>query len=484
MESSNQNRVCSVPEAPGEVSSGAGEPGRTGESNGPTSLQVKGDAHELEAKLRLGQCGPIPEMQNQNHHVLKITDDDGGGGGGGGSSSISGGVSTRRLRSREPENSRTEGSRSLGSWGMGRDPKIPRLDPQPKEPHPISSPIPSQLGSLGRVVSIVRSSAAAGAKGQGAGATVKTERPDWSQLLLYRESCWSQAATKLREPDGKESRDLKKEGVEKVASSNRRWASEHRKEDRSGLQVGEEEEELSDSSDSSEEGSDETAANESGLEQGKPFPQGLECVEPSQDGIYLLIDDRGIPYTITKEEIEARQSRSRQDPPREPSPSTKPAPPPLAPEKPPIPRKSHYCPVCSRTFLYLSDLERHRITHSEHKPHECKVCGKSFKRSSHLERHKHIHTGERPFICVICQKGFREPGELMRHQRVHTGEKPYQCELCHMRFTERNTLRRHIKRKHVLEALRQPGEEEADWCDPTDEAAAVPAAPAPEDDND
>ncbi|XP_039597617.1 zinc finger and BTB domain-containing protein 18 [Polypterus senegalus] len=117
------------------------------------------------------------------------------------------------------------------------------------------------------------------------------------------------------------------------------------------------------------------------------------------------------------------------------------------------PKRVLYCQVCFRAFFYLSDLERHSITHSEHKPYVCGECGKRFKRSSHLERHKHIHTGQRNYACAICGKRFREAGELMRHQRVHTGEKPYQCEDCHMRFAERNTLRRHIKRKHAREGL-------------------------------
>ncbi|XP_044064454.1 zinc finger protein 236 isoform X2 [Siniperca chuatsi] len=112
------------------------------------------------------------------------------------------------------------------------------------------------------------------------------------------------------------------------------------------------------------------------------------------------------------------------------------------------PRRVLYCQLCPRVFFYLSDLERHAITHSQKKPHVCQQCGKAFKRSSHLQRHKHIHTGQRNFVCPICAKRFREAGELQRHQRVHTGEKPYQCQLCHTRFAERNTLRRHTKRKH------------------------------------
>lgn len=117
------------------------------------------------------------------------------------------------------------------------------------------------------------------------------------------------------------------------------------------------------------------------------------------------------------------------------------------------PRRILYCQYCPRVFYYLSDLERHSITHSQSKPHVCQLCGKAFKRSSHLERHKHIHTGQRNFVCQLCPRRFRESGELMRHQRVHTGEKPFQCLICHMRFAERNTLRRHTKRKHQGQQL-------------------------------
>ncbi|XP_063734748.1 zinc finger protein 236 isoform X2 [Eleginops maclovinus] len=134
-------------------------------------------------------------------------------------------------------------------------------------------------------------------------------------------------------------------------------------------------------------------------------------------------------------------------------------------------RRVLYCQLCPRVFFYLSDLERHAITHSQKKPHVCQQCGKAFKRSSHLQRHKHIHTGQRNFVCPICAKRFREAGELQRHQRVHTGEKPYQCQLCHTRFAERNTLRRHTKRKHpyhqvAMEMLneRRDREEEEEEC--------------------
>lgn len=141
-------------------------------------------------------------------------------------------------------------------------------------------------------------------------------------------------------------------------------------------------------------------------------------------GDLLLIDDQGVPYTVSEGSASGGPEGS-------------------GPKKAP-----HLCVVCLRAFPYLSDLERHSISHSELKPHECKACGKTFKRSSHLRRHCNIHAGLRPFRCPLCPRRFREAGELAHHHRVHSGERPYQCPVCRLRFTEANTLRRHAKRKH------------------------------------
>lgn len=233
---------------------------------------------------------------------------------------------------------------------------------------------------------------------------------------------------------------------------------------------------------------------------------------PGGGGGVLLIDDKGIPYTVTlagervsdsevpdhtsnsvkltkraartplirgkstvkREGLQIPTDSGTGRAPELPgTPITEPSTPPVKQEPAPVsqtatgrtqtpeplipPRRILYCEVCFRAFFYLSDLERHSITHSESKPHACTQCGKRFKRSSHLERHKHIHTGQRNFACAVCGKRFREAGELLRHQRVHTGEKPYQCEGCRMRFAERNTLRRHTKRKHAREGLYMQG---------------------------
>ncbi|XP_053546586.1 zinc finger and BTB domain-containing protein 26 [Bombina bombina] len=131
------------------------------------------------------------------------------------------------------------------------------------------------------------------------------------------------------------------------------------------------------------------------------------------EGNVLLIDDKGIPYTVSKTDLEKLTKIDQEER------SLK------------VSKKVLRCPMCSRTFLYWSELERHSVTHSDKRPFECEMCGKSFKHPSELRRHKHIHTGE----------------------------KPYQCNICHLRFTERNTLRRH-KQKHSSDTLQQQDAED------------------------
>ncbi|KAM4015215.1 uncharacterized protein ACNLHF_001862 isoform 1-T2 [Anomaloglossus baeobatrachus] len=134
--------------------------------------------------------------------------------------------------------------------------------------------------------------------------------------------------------------------------------------------------------------------------------------EESSTRRFLLIDSRGLPYTVVVEEprsISLRNSTGE-------SPLT-------GVSKSSAPRKVYKCPVCFRIFEYLSYLQRHSIAHSQQKPHVCKVCGKAFKRTSHLTRHKYTHFGGKPCQCQICERRFRDIGELTRHQQSHTGEK-------------------------------------------------------------
>ncbi|KAJ1131112.1 hypothetical protein NDU88_009455 [Pleurodeles waltl] len=174
-----------------------------------------------------------------------------------------------------------------------------------------------------------------------------------------------------------------------------------------------------------------------------------EAGESSKYRRFLLIDNKGMPYTVIVEEPKPGSEKETSVLPGGICTSSSSS----STEVSSAPRKMYRCPICSRVFEYLSYLQRHSITHSQQKPYVCDTCGKAFKRTSHLERHKYTHTVGKPFECQICQRSFRDTGELAHHHRVHTGERPFQCEMCHMRFGERNTLLRHVQRKHQKQPL-------------------------------
>ena len=113
--------------------------------------------------------------------------------------------------------------------------------------------------------------------------------------------------------------------------------------------------------------------------------------------------------------------------------------------------QSFNCDTCGKSFVYASQLKRHKIAHASVKAFTCSLCGKSFAQSRHLKAHERTHTCLKPFTCGTCGKSFAKLSDLKVHKRSHTCVKPFIC-ACGKSFIHSNSLKVH-ERTHSGENL-------------------------------
>ena len=90
-------------------------------------------------------------------------------------------------------------------------------------------------------------------------------------------------------------------------------------------------------------------------------------------------------------------------------------------------------PRCEKTFIIISEYQRHFATHDDKRRYYCpysEICNKAFKRSDALKAHVRLHTGEKPFICPVgsCEFSFSTKAGLRYHVLKHKNDKIYQCD--------------------------------------------------------
>nr|XP_033333907.1 LOW QUALITY PROTEIN: zinc finger protein 678-like [Megalopta genalis] len=105
------------------------------------------------------------------------------------------------------------------------------------------------------------------------------------------------------------------------------------------------------------------------------------------------------------------------------------------------------CAKCNRYLESLESLEKHKQWHSDmikRSSVACRECGKVI-RDYNYSTHMRLHSKEKPNTCPVCGKTFRWLSPLERHIVAHSGEKPYVCDICGRDFSQRPSLVAHRK---------------------------------------
>ena len=108
------------------------------------------------------------------------------------------------------------------------------------------------------------------------------------------------------------------------------------------------------------------------------------------------------------------------------------------------------CQHCQLTFTLRRFLKTHicpELKKASEKICQCDQCGRAFSSVSQLNRHRLGHTEERPFKCTECPKAFKTEREHKKHMTFHNGEE-VQCEFCEQMCIGVYSYKLHVKRKH------------------------------------
>lgn len=115
------------------------------------------------------------------------------------------------------------------------------------------------------------------------------------------------------------------------------------------------------------------------------------------------------------------------------------------------PEKREMCDECGKSFVNISYLKTHKLSHlgSDHYPFECKECSKKFLYKKTVDEHVlRVHTDIRNFVCQICGAKKATKNSLRAHVNTHTRERLYTCKDCPKVFASSANLAIHTNCVH------------------------------------
>ena len=116
------------------------------------------------------------------------------------------------------------------------------------------------------------------------------------------------------------------------------------------------------------------------------------------------------------------------------------------------------CLTCDKRFVFLSDMQKHRIVHNN-APHSCTVCGANFQTKKGLTDHRQKRCRTRvseerqtaevnvaELQCHHCEYKTSNQDTFINHMTGHKSK--FVCNACKEEFVEKSTLINHQVTKH------------------------------------
>lgn len=116
-------------------------------------------------------------------------------------------------------------------------------------------------------------------------------------------------------------------------------------------------------------------------------------------------------------------------------------------------KKSVACLSCHKEFPSMSRLNKHMLIHDPRYHYQCKMCNKGFKRKFDYEKHYNkMHTTKiKSYQCDQCTESYMYLGDLNRHKIIkHEAGLEYKCKTCDKKFRNKSNFKRHCTTVHKL----------------------------------